>query len=290
MGKKNTMTTYNFACIIISHGRPDSIPTVSALNKAGYVGKYFILIDDEDKCAEKYLTNYNDHVIIFHKQDFIDNNNSLFNKTMRNVAVHARNAAEYTAKQLKWDYYLLLDDDITNFSIRYIDECLHRTKLLNLTDVISEYMEYMHTANIATVGLAHEGMFIGGSTRIFDCASHARNRLLANAFLRDVRYEIIWGPDMCEDFITSINENIRAHVWVTLPFIGIQCRKQGMHKSKDDGGNSVAYINNGNYGVSKYAILAHPDCYRIARNLWFECVSYDITVPKIISDKYKVGD
>lgn len=284
-------TNYKFACIIISHGRPDNIPTLLSLSKSGYSGDTYVLIDDEDKFSSQYIENHHDKILMFNKQKFIDNNTGLFDKNLRKVAVHARNAAESIVKNdLKLDYYLLLDDDIINFHIKYIDnnQKLSRCKLTNLDDVIQLYISYMQQSNIATIGLAHEGMFLGGSIQSFINPSHSKNRILANAFLRNMRYDIVWGPDMCEDFITSINENNKAHVWMTLPFIAICCKKQGMNKSKIDGGNSEVYINSGNYGVAKYAFLSHPDSYKISKNVWFECKSYDFIVPKILSDKYKI--
>ena len=282
------MIDYKFACIIISHGRPDDIPTINALYKSGYSGNIYIVIDDEDKCKQEYITLYKDNVIVFHKQDFIDKNNLLFNKSLRNVAVHARNAVEDIVKKLGLEYFLVLDDDITNFHYRYVKDCkLHSDKLYDLDSVINLYIQYMITSSISTIGFAHDGMFLGGNTKMFDAPYHSKNRILANAFLRSSKYNVIWGPDMCEDFITSINAGIKSSVWMTLPFIGIHCKQQGMNKSKSDGGNSEAYLDKGNYGVSQYALLSHPDCYKISKNVWFECISYDLIVPKIISNKYK---
>lgn len=280
------MIDYNFACIIISHGRPHNIPTILSLKRSGYSGKFYILIDNEDKSQEQYLKNYED-VIIFNKNDFINKNHLLFDKSLKNVAVHARNAAENIARKLKLDYYLLLDDDIINFHYRYADNRLHSEKLYDLDSAINYYIKYMSDAGIATIGLAHDGMFLGGNTQIFDSPQYSKNRILANAFIRNLKYDVCWGPDMCEDFITSINENNKSNVWITLPFIGIHCKKQGMNKSKSDGGNSEAYLMNGNYGVAKYAVLAHPDCYKLSQNMWFKCISYDMIVPRIISQEYK---
>lgn len=277
---------YNFACMIISHGRPNNIPTVSSLKKSGYSGKIYILIDDEDETIEQYKHNYR-NVIVFNKQYFIDKNDLLFNKSLRKVAVHARNAAEYIAKELDLDYYLLLDDDIVNFHYRYADNKLHSKKFYNLDFAFDEYIKYMNNANIATIGLAHDGMFLGGNIKMFEQPQHSKNRILANAFIRNMRYEVHWGPDMCEDFITSINENNKSNVWITLPFIGIHCKKQGMKKQKSDGGNSEAYLVDGNYGVAKFAVLSLPNCYKLSPNMWYRCLSYDTIVPKIISQKYK---
>ena len=48
----------------------------------------------------------------------------------------------------------------------------------------------------------------------------------------------------------------------------------------------------GNYGVAIYSVLSLPDCYRlkISKKLWFECVDYNLTMPKIISSRYRKVD
>ena len=41
----------DFAILILTHGRPDNIKTLSSLKRAGYTGKYYIVIDNEDEKA-----------------------------------------------------------------------------------------------------------------------------------------------------------------------------------------------------------------------------------------------
>ena len=41
----------NFAVFILSHGRPDHIKTLKALQKGHYTGKTYIVIDNEDDTA-----------------------------------------------------------------------------------------------------------------------------------------------------------------------------------------------------------------------------------------------
>ena len=39
----------DFCAVIITHGRPDKIPTYNSLRRHGYTGRIFIVVDDEDK-------------------------------------------------------------------------------------------------------------------------------------------------------------------------------------------------------------------------------------------------
>ena len=40
------MVRDNFAIFILSHGRPDEVFTVKTLQKVGYTGKYYFIIDN----------------------------------------------------------------------------------------------------------------------------------------------------------------------------------------------------------------------------------------------------
>ena len=287
------MTNCDFATLIISHGRPQNILTLSSLTKAGYTGQYYIIVDDQDKSVQEYKQNYGNNVVVFNKQHYLDSAISFNLEPLVNVAVHARNAAEDIAVQLGLKYFLLLDDDIINFQFKYNqDGCLNRIKAFDIDNIISMYIKYMEDANITTLGLAHDGYFLGGNINMFTLPQHSRYRLLANAFLRKVSEKVVWSPDMCEDFITSILENRKQNVWISLPFLSCSCKVQGMNKKKVDGGNSNVYIEQGNYGVAIYSVLNLPDCYRlkISKKLWFECVDYNLTMPKIISSRYRKVD
>ncbi|EFI4081186.1 TPA: hypothetical protein J5F60_004390 [Escherichia coli] len=39
----------DFCVFILTHGRPDKVLTYRTLRRAGYTGKIFIVVDDEDK-------------------------------------------------------------------------------------------------------------------------------------------------------------------------------------------------------------------------------------------------
>ena len=45
----------DFAVFILSHGRSDKIKTYNTLKKQGYTGKIYIIIDNEDVTADRYI-------------------------------------------------------------------------------------------------------------------------------------------------------------------------------------------------------------------------------------------
>ena len=44
----------DFCAFILTHGRPDNVKTLKTLEKAGYTGKVYIVIDDEDDNEQEY--------------------------------------------------------------------------------------------------------------------------------------------------------------------------------------------------------------------------------------------
>lgn len=66
------MLRKDFCIFILTHGRPDNILTLKALEKAGYTGELFLVCDDDDKELERYKANYGDRVKVFHKEEKFD--------------------------------------------------------------------------------------------------------------------------------------------------------------------------------------------------------------------------
>ena len=46
----------DFAIFILSHGRADNVKTLDTIKTCGYTGKWYVIIDNEDKQAQKYFT------------------------------------------------------------------------------------------------------------------------------------------------------------------------------------------------------------------------------------------
>ena len=44
----------DFAVFILSHGRADNIKTLKMLEDGNYTGDWYIVIDNEDKTADRY--------------------------------------------------------------------------------------------------------------------------------------------------------------------------------------------------------------------------------------------
>lgn len=110
----------DFAVLILTHGRPDNIKTLRALNMGNYTGKLYIVIDNEDDTADRYRELYGDKVIQFDKLAESKKFDTADLSEDRRAIVYARNVCLELAEKLGLEYFLELDDDYTAFMSRYI--------------------------------------------------------------------------------------------------------------------------------------------------------------------------
>ncbi len=93
----------NFCVFILSHGRADNVITLKALQKAGYTGKWFIVIDNEDEQAQNYYSTYGvDHVVMFDKLAISETFDTADTFDDRRTIVYARNACFKIAAEKKY--------------------------------------------------------------------------------------------------------------------------------------------------------------------------------------------
>ncbi len=57
----------DFCAFILTHGRPDKVLTYRTLRRAGYTGKIFIVVDDEDKTRHQYMAEFGEQFWYFPK-------------------------------------------------------------------------------------------------------------------------------------------------------------------------------------------------------------------------------
>ena len=106
----------NFAVFIMSHGRPDHIKTLKALQKGHYTGKTYIVIDNEDDTAGEYRKLYGNQVIEFDKLAVSKTFYTADNFDDRRAVVYARNACFDIAERLGIEYFLELTTIIRPFN------------------------------------------------------------------------------------------------------------------------------------------------------------------------------
>ena len=111
----------DFAVFILTHGRPDNVWTKKTLDKCGYKGLLYFVLDDEDKTLPQYQKNFGkENIIVFNKKEMADSVDEGNNFDERRTITHARNACFKIAEKLGITYFLQLDDDYYEFIYKFL--------------------------------------------------------------------------------------------------------------------------------------------------------------------------
>ena len=279
----------DFAILILTHGRPDNIKTLSSLKRAGYTGKYYIVIDNEDEKANEYYNLYGDKVIMFDKQAISDNPNydKFDNNNNKKVIYFARNAAMEIAKDLGLKYYMQFDDDYKELWYRYEKNgALKSLQIRNIDDIINLLIDFLNNTKALTVCFSQGGDHLGGvdggiwKTKL--------KRKAMNSFLVDVDRSFKFYGRINEDVNTYTMLGNRGELFFTIADIQLnQAQTQ-----TNAGGMTDIYLDSGTYVKSFYSVICSPQAVKISlmgnnQMRIHHKVYWNYCVPKIINEKYK---
>ena len=283
------MVRDNFAIFILSHGRADNMLTTKTLDKCNYTGKWYIIIDNEDKQADMYRTNFGkDRVIMFDKLEKSKNTDTMDIQEKRNIVLFARNSCHEIAKNLGLDYFLVLDDDYTEFRMRYDrDGVFSSIYVKDLDAIIEETLEFLDTTGALTVAFAQTGDFIGGmGSKVF---KERLTRKAMNSFF--------CRTDKPFEFLGRINEDVNMYCTLgsrgNLIFTIADMSLNQQDTQQNKGGLTDSYLDNGTYVKSFYSVMCCPSFVKVAEmgcghKRMHHLVDWEHGVPKIISDRFKV--
>jgi hypothetical protein len=134
----------DFCALILTHGRPDRVFTLRALETHGYTGRVFFVVDDEDKTLPEYRALYGDRVLTFSKAEIAARFDEADNFNDRRTIFYARNAAFDLARSVGCRYFIQLDDDYSGFYYRFDGAGLYGNWKLDPLDWIFERLvEYL---------------------------------------------------------------------------------------------------------------------------------------------------
>lgn len=276
----------DFAVLIITHGRPDNQLTLSCLQKMGYNGKLYLVVDDEDKTMDEYIKKYGaDMVKVFHKVPWFDIGDNFYEQ--KNSSVFARNECFKIARDLGLRYFLMLEDDFTNFMYRFPDgEKLGYVRCKQLDNLFEAMIEFLNVSGAKTVALAQGGDFIQGIK-----SQNLRKGLLRkamNSFFCDVEKPIVFRGTMNEDVTTYTTLGSRGDLFFTVTKANIV---QKMSQSVT-GGMTEVYRDGGTYQKTFYSIMSMPSCIKLSlmgdkHMRLHHNVSWNNCVPKILDEKWR---
>ncbi len=276
-----------FAVFILTHGRPNNQITVKTLQNLGYTGAWYLVVDDQDDTFDEYVRVWGvDRIIVFHKDYFIRNTDTGLHTPVPKFAVFARNAIEHIAKTMGYKTFMMLDDDITKFRVRLPKGDSLKSYGFNgkFSEIIDKSVDFILDCDIACMGLGFCNLYIGGVSNFN--TENPRQRLCAEAFIRNTSHPVSWRLNMVEDMITSIDAAMAGDVW--FQFLPIQCEIK-MSEGVVDGGNSDVYRQLGMYRISFMPVIAYPssNAVRRGKTTWASTTTPDKCIPKIISSRYR---
>ena len=278
----------DFALLILSHGRASDVKTVSTMIGCGYTGKWYIIIDNEDTQAELYYKNYGkEHIIMFDKLKKSLEIDTCDLPRKRNAVLYAREVCFEIAQQLGLSYFLELDDDYTEFRMRYNrDGVLSSLYVQDMDSIIDEVLDFLNTSGAYTVAFSQTGDFIGGmGSKVF---KERLTRKAMNAFFCKTDRPFHFIGRMNDDVNTYVSEGNKGKLFFTIADISLN----QADTQQNEGGLTEMYKENGTYVKSFFSVMVAPASVKIAEmgcnhRRIHHLVDWEYCTPKIISDKFR---
>jgi len=280
-----------FCVFIMSHGRPDKIYTLNSLVKCGFIGEWFIVIDNEDKHAEEYKLKYGKRVLQFDKLAMAKRCQNADNFENRKVILYARNACFDFAESFGYEYFLQLDDDYVEFEYTYnIRGEYERKRIMGLQRIVKSFCKYLDAnERIASVAFLQGGDFIGGGKCTTVIRGHYpfKKRKAMNSFFCKTSRRFWFSGRINEDVNTYLSLGSRGMIFMSIPLV-ILHQKQSQSNS---GGMTETYIVNGTYIKSFYSVIFAPSACKVEMSKDMHRLHHRIkwsnAVPKILDDTHK---
>ena len=278
----------NFCVLILSHGRADNVVTLKTLQEYGYLGDWYILIDDEDSQITEYQRRYKEHIKIFNKDEISRNFDTCDNFKEKNTVVYARNACWKLATELGYKYFLELDDDYYSFEWR----TPHNGKLLvslckgKLNTIFEIFINFLKTTPTISIAFAQGGDFIGG----------VGSASVRDPFRRKLMNSFFCSTEKPFQFLGKINEDVNTYcllgsqgkLFFSYSFIAL---RQGTTQA-NSGGMTDIYLDKGTYIKSFYSVMLCPSFVSISsihdKHIRIHHrINWNAAVPKILSPEWK---
>lgn len=277
-----------FGALILSHGRPDRVLTWKSLRRCGYTGPMWIIIDDEDPTSEQYKEIYGiDNIRVFNKKEIAATFDTASTEPDMMGSVYARNASFQIAKDLGLEYFIQLDDDYSGFRYKYEENKVLGSKAIRSLDAIfAALLDFLKATGAASVAMSQGGDHIGG----------IKNRNFHRGLMRKVMNSFIYATNQPVTFVGKLNEDVNTYVTLgargQLFFTAMQVQLTQAQTQSAEGGLSETYKDSGTYVKSFYTVMMQPSSVKVGtigprHRRYHHIVSWDETVPKIISSKYK---
>jgi hypothetical protein len=283
------MENKDYTVFIISNNRPNKVYTDVMLKKYNYTGTSYIVLDDEDKSVDQYITKFGvDRIKIFNKKEIADKTDEGNNFDNRRTTTHARNACFDIAEQLGYKYFLVLDDDYTVFRYRYIDKYITKGYVNNLDNLFLQTFKFYKNNKFISIAFAQGGDFIGGESCGLLKNYMYNGRKCMNSFFCSTERRFWFLGQLNEDVNTYVTYGNKGGLFLTIPFVGLEQKATQL----TTGGMTDAYLKYGTYVKSFTTVMMQPSSVFVAmmgftKNRLHHRVIQRNTVPMIVKEMYK---
>lgn len=279
----------DFVSFILTHGRPEKVYTVDALERAGYTGRTILVIDNEDKTAEQYYSKFGrENVVMFDKLKKSTEFDTIDRGEDRRAIVYARNACFDIAESLGYKYFLELDDDYVDFRQRFVKPNgeFGSWYLRDFDSIVDCMLEFLETSGALSIAFAQTGDFIGGKGSNVFKAKLARKAM--NSFFCKTANRFDFIGRINEDVNTYVNLGSKGNIFFTVSDMSLdQTRTQS-----NSGGMTELYNATGTYVKTFFTVISNPSSVKVCtvgiqHPRIHHRIDWNNAVPKIISGKYK---
>jgi hypothetical protein len=278
----------DFVVFIFSHGRADNFFTLDTLKKHGYTGPVYIVIDNEDKTADRYYERFGDRVIMFDKSEAAKLFDVGDNFSDRRAIVYARNYSYKLARELGYTYFIQLEDDYTDFryKVNARGERINKEDIKDLDAVFGYLLEYYKSISAKCIAIAQGGDFLGGKNG--NAAQKPALRKVMNSLICSVDRPVQFVGRMNDDVNTYTESARRGNLFIAFPYVALQ----QLETQKNKGGHADIYKGFGTYVKSFISVMYAPSCVKVqAMNSnhprLHHSVTWNNTVPCIIREQWR---
>jgi hypothetical protein len=271
-----------FAVFILTHGRPDNVITLKTLQKRGYTGKLFLIVDDEDKSVPRYIENFGaDRVMVFNKKAIADACDFGNNFGERRTILMARNACFGIAKSIGITHFLQLDDDYTQFKFRFENKLGYEAVVKNIDRLFSSFLSFYKSTPTLSVALSQGGDHIGGFS--VTCLK----RKCMNSFFCSTDRPFRFVGALNDDVNTYATLGSRGGLFFT--FTSAQLDQKETQQQK--GGLTEMYLRFGTFCKSWTTVMMMPASTKVSmmntsNPRLHHLINWKATVPCIIRQTY----
>lgn len=249
-----------FCVFILTYGRANNVLTVSTLRRQGFTGKIFLVVGKDDAQLADYVKAFGEkNVVVFDKESVCAKSDTMDNFGRKNIVLFARNTVFDIAKKMGYKFFLVLDDDYTNFNFCFDSERRFvRRVIRNLDNIFQAYVNFLERTKICCVAFAQGGDFIGGG---------AGNRVNAIKCLPKAMNSFFFATGTNERFLGTINEDVnfyvkhgnRGKIILTPNAIALN----QIQTQKNAHGLTDIYLTLGTFVKSFYSVIINPSAVKV---------------------------